>query len=62
MLAFMLKPNTANFGSQVCVQQTENGMIPLSYMEICLTNLCIAVQNPYKQASKRASDEQELGR
>lgn len=40
----MLKPNTANFGGQVCLQQTENGMIPLSYMEICLADLCIARQ------------------
>lgn len=40
----MLKPNTANFGGQVCLQQTENVMIPLSYMEICLANLCIARQ------------------
>lgn len=44
MLAFMLKSNTANFGHQVCLEQTENGMIPLSYMEICLANLCIARQ------------------
>lgn len=58
----MLKPNNANFGSQVCVQQTENGMIPLLYMENCLANFCIAVRNPYKQASRRASDERELGR
>lgn len=44
------------------MQQTENGMILLLYMENCLANFCIAVRNSYKQASRHASDEQELGR
>lgn len=62
MLAFMVKPNTGNFGIQVCVQQTKNIIIPLFHMEIYLGVLCIAVQNPYEWACKHASVEQELGR
>lgn len=61
-LAFMVKPNTGSFGIQVCVQQIENIIIPLLHMEIYLGVLCIAVQNPYKWACKRASIKQELGR
>lgn len=36
-------------------------MIP-SYMDICIADLCVVVWNPYKQANRHASDEQELGR